>query len=118
MALSTSSNWIFNFALGYFVPPAFVNIRWKTYLVFACFCVAMTIHVFFMFPETAGKPLEEITDMFEDPNGLPYIGTPAWKTKNYYAKTVRMEHGEVGKQLDEEASPERNASAQQTPEKA
>jgi hypothetical protein len=56
--------------------------------------------------------------MFEDPNGLPYIGTPAWKTKNYYAKTVRMEHGEVGKQFDEEASPERNVSAPQTLEKA
>ncbi|MCJ1298972.1 hypothetical protein MMC08_001763 [Hypocenomyce scalaris] len=27
VALATSSNWAFNFALGYFVPPAFVNIQ-------------------------------------------------------------------------------------------
>ena len=72
----------------------------------------MGIHVFFMFPETAGKPLEEVTAMFEDPNGIKYIGTPvsydittvllelplicfeqAWKTKGYYSKAVRMEHG-------------------------
>jgi hypothetical protein len=27
VALSTSANWAFNFALAYFVPPAFANIR-------------------------------------------------------------------------------------------
>ncbi|KAL8954287.1 MAG: hypothetical protein Q9193_007301, partial [Seirophora villosa] len=59
VALATSANWAFNFALGYFVPPAFVNIRWQTYLVFAVFCAAMAVHVFFFFPETAGKTLEE-----------------------------------------------------------
>lgn len=33
-----------------------------------------------MFPETAGKSLEEVEDMFLDPKGLKYIGTPAWRT--------------------------------------
>ena len=37
VALSTSGNWAFNFALGYFVPPAFENITWKTYVIFAVF---------------------------------------------------------------------------------
>lgn len=71
----------------------------------------MTIHVFFMFPETAGKPLEEVNEMFEDPNGPKWIGTPAWKTKNYYSTTARMELGEgLGKSMnDHEESPERNA---------
>ncbi|KAF2758970.1 sugar transporter [Pseudovirgaria hyperparasitica] len=73
VALATSANWAFNFALGYFVPPAFVNIQWKTYLVFGVFCVAMFVHVFFLFPETAGKPLEEVEEMFLE-------GVPAWKT--------------------------------------
>jgi len=35
----------------------------------------MLIHAFFLFPETAGKTLEDTAKMFEDPNGLPYIGT-------------------------------------------
>jgi sugar porter (SP) family MFS transporter len=30
VALATSGNWIFNFALGYFVPSAFVTIKWRT----------------------------------------------------------------------------------------
>jgi len=45
VALSTSANWAFNFALGYFVPPAFESIRWRTYIVFGVFCVTMFIHV-------------------------------------------------------------------------
>jgi len=31
VALCTSANWAFNFALGYFVPPAFQNIQWKVH---------------------------------------------------------------------------------------
>jgi hypothetical protein len=70
----TSANWIFNFALSYFVPPAFVNIQWKVYIVFGVFCTAMAIHTFFLFPETAGKTLEDVAFMFED-------NIPAWRTK-------------------------------------
>jgi len=81
VALSTSANWAFNFALGYFVPPSFENIKWKTYILFGVFCIAMFIHVFFMFPETAGKHLEEVEDMFTDPDGPKNIGTLAWKTR-------------------------------------
>ncbi|KAF2502232.1 sugar transporter [Lophium mytilinum] len=81
VALSTSANWAFNFALGYFVPPSFENIKWKTYILFGVFCIAMFVHVFFMFPETAGKQLEEVEDMFTDVNGPRNIGTLAWKTR-------------------------------------
>ncbi|KAI9883573.1 MAG: Structural maintenance of chromosomes protein 1, partial [Watsoniomyces obsoletus] len=73
VALCTSANWIFNFALSYFVPPAFENIQWRVYLLFGIFCTLMTVHVFFLFPETAGKSLEEVEDMF-------LTKTQAWKT--------------------------------------
>jgi len=65
VALCTSANWAFNFALAYFVPPAFTNITWKTYVIFAVFCGAMFFHVFFFFPETANKPLEEVEAIFD-----------------------------------------------------
>ncbi|KKZ61407.1 hypothetical protein EMCG_03963 [[Emmonsia] crescens] len=91
VALSTSANWAFNFALGYFVPPAFVNIEWRTYVLFAVFCAAMFVHVFFMFPETAGKTLEEVESIFTDPNGIKYIGTPAWKTQVAFHRAALLE---------------------------
>jgi hypothetical protein len=55
------------------VAPAFHNIQWKTYIIFGVFCCVMTFHVFFMYPETAGRTLEEI-DMVFDMNVKP------WKT--------------------------------------
>ncbi len=40
----------------------------------------MLVHVFFAFPETAGKTLEEVEEIFTDPLGPKYIGTLPWKT--------------------------------------
>ncbi|KAF1835132.1 high affinity glucose transporter [Decorospora gaudefroyi] len=102
VALATSSNWIFNFALSYFVPPAFVNIQWRVYLIFGVFCAAMAVHTFFLFPETAGKTLEDVEEMF-------MAGVPAWKTKVEYSSTRRAERGELDseKAAAYEHSPER-----------
>ncbi|TLD33159.1 hypothetical protein PspLS_00041 [Pyricularia sp. CBS 133598] len=96
VALSTASNWTFNFALAYFVPPAFANITWRTYVIFAVFCATMFIHVFFLFPETANKPLEEVSEMFDDtkPGAIRLIGTPAWKTHNTRKSARRVERNE------------------------
>lgn len=89
VALSTSSNWIFNFALSYFVPPAFENIQWKVYLVFGVFCFAMTVHVFFAFPETAGKTLEDVETMFTTP------GLKPWKTTVQFHHVRKLEQGAI-----------------------
>lgn len=96
VALATSANWAFNFALAYFVPPAFANITWKTYVLFAVFCFAMFWHTFFMFPETSNKTLEEVAAIFEDqgPGTIKYIGIPAWKTHNDRS-IVRLERNLV-----------------------
>lgn len=88
VAVTTASNWAFNFALSYFVPPSFVNIKWKTYILFGVFCAAMTIHVFFAFPETSGKTLEDVENMF-------LAGEKAWKTRVEYNNVREMEAGRI-----------------------
>ncbi|RMJ23727.1 glucose transporter [Aspergillus sp. HF37] len=57
--------------------------------------MVMFLHAYFMFPETAGKTLEETEAMFGDPNGIPYIGTPAWKTGKNTIAILRMERGNL-----------------------
>jgi MFS family permease len=79
VGLATAGNWAFNFALAFFVPPAFTNIQWKTYIIFGIFCFATLVHCFFMFPETCGKTLEEIDEMFEQ-------NLPAWRTTHYQSR--------------------------------
>lgn len=75
MSLAAVANWLFNFALGLFVPPAFLNITYKTFIVFGVLCFAAAIQAFFTYPETCGKTLEEIEIMFS--RGGPH----AWRTK-------------------------------------
>lgn len=78
----------------------------------------MTVHVFFLFPETAGKPLEEVTEMFESyetnktnkneseterkGGGIKYVGIPAWRTKSEFGRQMRRERGEVEVEGEEE----------------
>jgi hypothetical protein len=118
-----AANWAFNFALAYFVPPAFANIRWKVYVVFAVFCAAMFIHVYFLFPETSQKPLEDVMEIFDDttPGSIKYIGTPAWKT-HVDKRSSRLERGGIDEEekIDTRAShddrsPERVEEAAKAP---
>ncbi|KAF2492482.1 high affinity glucose transporter [Lophium mytilinum] len=94
VALCTSANWIFNFALSYFVPPAFVNIQWKVYVIFGVFCTTMSIHTFFCFPETSGKTLEDVEEMF-------FSGIKPWNTRVEFRKIIAAEHGDM---TDKEAA--------------
>lgn len=56
----------------------------------------MFVHVFFLFPETASKPLEEVEEIFDDntPGSIKYLGTPAWKT-HVDRNSRRLERGEI-----------------------
>lgn len=96
MGLSAAGNWIFNFALAYFVAPAFTNIQWKTYIIFGVFCTVMTFHVFFLYPETARKTLEEVDEMFDQ-------NVPAWrshKMADKFGEQVERQRQETEKRGD------------------
>ncbi|KAI4614977.1 uncharacterized protein J4E92_007196 [Alternaria infectoria] len=75
MGIAAIGNWLFNFAIGLFIPPAFVNIRWGLFLVFGILCFMAAVQFFFTYPETCGKTLEEVEFLFSKE------GPHAWKTK-------------------------------------
>ncbi|KAG1897588.1 general substrate transporter [Suillus fuscotomentosus] len=68
-ALSTASNWTFNFVVVMVVGPAFNNISWRTYIVFAALNAIIVPVVYFFFPETGGRSLEDLDVVF----ALAYI---------------------------------------------
>ncbi|WFD45759.1 hypothetical protein GLX27_000383 [Malassezia furfur] len=62
--VSTSANWLFNFMVVMITPVAFENINNYTYLIFAVINFLMAPASWWIFPETAGRSLEEMDDIF------------------------------------------------------
>ena len=75
MASASVANWLFNFAIGLFIPPGFQHITWRLFIIFGVLCFAAAIQAYLTYPETAGKTIEEIETLF-----LPGAIKP-WKTK-------------------------------------
>ncbi|KAI1846377.1 hypothetical protein JX266_007582 [Neoarthrinium moseri] len=63
-ALSTSANWIFNFLVVMITPVAFNSIGYQTYIIFAVINAFMVPSVYFFYPETAYRSLEEMDSIF------------------------------------------------------
>lgn len=63
-AVSTCSNWLWNFTIVMVTPVMIANIGWKTYLVFAIFNASFLPIIYLFYPETAGRSLEEIDLIF------------------------------------------------------
>lgn len=51
-------------------PPAFANIEYNTYTVFAIINGLIFPSVYFFYPETAYRSLEEMDEIFHDVSGL------------------------------------------------
>jgi hypothetical protein len=68
-SVSTAMVWITNFLLAEVTPIGFSSIKNRYYIVFAAtnFCILPL--VFFFFPETSGRSLEEIDEVFARSNG-------------------------------------------------
>ncbi|KAF2129923.1 MFS sugar transporter-like protein [Dothidotthia symphoricarpi CBS 119687] len=66
VALSTCSNWFNNFIIGLITPPLVQNTGFGAYTFFAVFCALAFLFTFFCVPETAGKSLEQMDEVFKD----------------------------------------------------
>ncbi|PYH78796.1 general substrate transporter [Aspergillus uvarum CBS 121591] len=63
-AVSTAAVWTFNFLLAEVTPVGFDTISWRYYIIFAVLNAAIVPTVYFFFPETNGRSLEEIDEIF------------------------------------------------------
>ena len=66
MSLTTSSTWMCNFIIGLVTPDMLESIGFGTYIFFAGFALVAFAFTWFWIPETRGKSLEEMDEVFGD----------------------------------------------------
>lgn len=63
-SVSTCTNWLSNFAVVMFTPIFINRTKWGCYLFFAIINLIYIPFIYFFYPETAGRSLEEIDIIF------------------------------------------------------
>lgn len=70
VALSTASNWLWNFVIGFITPymidEQYGNLKSKVFFVWGATCTACVVFAYFLVPETKGLSLEQVDRMLEE----------------------------------------------------
>lgn len=70
VALSTASNWLWNFVIGFITPymvnSEYGNMKTKVFFVWGATCTACVFFAYFFVPETKGLSLEQVDRMLEE----------------------------------------------------
>ncbi|KAH7057114.1 MFS transporter [Macrophomina phaseolina] len=70
VAWSTASNWLNNFIIGLITPPLIQNTDgFGAYTFFAVWCLVSLLWAYFLVPETKGRSLEDMDQVFKDRAG-------------------------------------------------
>ncbi|RDW69809.1 hypothetical protein BP6252_08829 [Coleophoma cylindrospora] len=64
-AAATATNWLFGFVCTQFTPTGIKNIGFRFYLIFAAFNLLFVPVVYFLYPETANRTLEDLDQYFD-----------------------------------------------------
>ncbi|KAH4967231.1 hypothetical protein HBI78_080230 [Parastagonospora nodorum] len=92
VALSTASNWFWNFIIGFITPylmnPDQGNLKTKVFFIWGSTCTACVLFAFFFVPETKGLSLEQVDRMLEET-------TPRNSAKWVPHSTYAEHHAEV-----------------------
>ncbi|KAH6711509.1 glucose transporter rco-3 [Leptodontidium sp. 2 PMI_412] len=82
MSISTASNWLLNFSIGYGTPylvnrgPGYANLQARVFFIWGTFCALAVVFVWAMVYETSRISLEQIDEMYERVDR-------AWNSKSF-----------------------------------
>ncbi|KAL3490718.1 general substrate transporter [Aspergillus germanicus] len=73
-SISTANHWLWNFVVTMITPVAIQDIGYRYYIVYTCIGACIPLSIYFLYPETMGRSLEEIDLIFrESPSALATV---------------------------------------------
>jgi hypothetical protein len=111
-AITTSSNWIWNFATVMMTPSVMSQQGWKGYLIFTVFNFAFIPFIYVFYPETTGRRLEEIDALFYKTSSI--VARTQWAQKGRFeadklddvVHSLESAKGEMKAEYEEDIAPE------------
>ncbi|KAK5627155.1 hypothetical protein RRF57_002870 [Xylaria bambusicola] len=98
IALSTASNWLWNFIIGlitpYMVDKDKGNLGAKVFYIWGSLCATAFFFTWFLIPETKGLTLEQVDRMLEETTPRT---SSKWKPHDVYTAEAGSEDGPVAK---------------------
>ncbi|KAL9053292.1 MAG: hypothetical protein Q9162_004843 [Coniocarpon cinnabarinum] len=94
-ALGTATNWIVNFMVVEITPPGIGSLGWKFYIIWTVFNFSFLPIVYFLYPETAGRTLEDLDRFFREDPPLLVFRDKAATSKHRPDKYLAHEQQEV-----------------------
>ncbi|KAI9658172.1 MAG: hypothetical protein M1831_004019 [Alyxoria varia] len=89
-ALATSGNWIWNFMVVMITPVAFSSIGWRTYMIFMVINALIFPTVYYFYPETAYRSLEEMDTIFHKSTSIFNVVEVARREPRRYDKEGKL----------------------------
>ncbi|KAJ5819170.1 hypothetical protein N7474_004761 [Penicillium riverlandense] len=68
VAVAVTGQWLGQFVVGQITPPGTTNLKNRYWIIYAVLNAVFVPIVYFFFPETSGRSLEEIDDIFQRSN--------------------------------------------------
>ncbi|CAI7617065.1 unnamed protein product [Penicillium bialowiezense] len=65
-SVSTANKWLWNFVVVMITPVALDTIGWRYYIVYAVISACIPVTVYLFYPETMGRNLEALNNVFRD----------------------------------------------------
>ncbi|KAK8239029.1 general substrate transporter [Phyllosticta capitalensis] len=97
-ALGTATNWIVNFMVVEITPPGISSLGWKFYIIWTVFNAAFVPIVYFFYPETADRSLEDLDRFFIDNHDIFVFKYPEAISSKRPFEYVEREQAEVRRQ--------------------
>ncbi|KAL2133848.1 hypothetical protein VTI74DRAFT_1571 [Chaetomium olivicolor] len=95
-AAATATNWMGGFIVTQFTKVGVDNLKWGFYLIFAIICWAYFPVVFFLYPETSRRTLEDMDEIFMSNPGAVVFNKPELTQRRRPQAFIEAEQRRIG----------------------